>query len=96
MIRFELKTMAAIFVAAGLSVATGANAANTVNCSAPKPDGKETGAALSQKLMKCGSVLKPSTAGDPEIVLPAPAIDDPLAIHPKDVPQDKNDRNTDS
>jgi hypothetical protein len=31
-------------------------------------------------------VLKPSKGADPDIVIPAPPIDDPLTIHPKQVP----------
>ena len=37
---------------------------------------------LTNQLATCGSVLAPPPVGDPDVVQPAPAIDDPMAIHP--------------
>lgn len=46
--------------------------------------------SLSDQLATCGSVLNPPAVGDPDVVLPAPAIDDPLTIHPQDPQLKKN------
>ncbi len=67
-----------------LAMAPAAIAADVDNCKAANPTLK--GAAMSEKLRRCNGVLKPSKGTDPDIVIPAPAIDDPLAIHPKQVP----------
>jgi hypothetical protein len=40
--------------------------------------------SLSDQLATCGSVLNPPVIGDADVVQPAPAIDDPMAIHPQD------------
>jgi len=40
--------------------------------------------SLSDQLAACGSVLDPPPVGDADVIQPAPDIDDPLAIHPKD------------
>lgn len=73
------------------------------DCNAVRPPvvGPDTGAndtqpgvvphdSLSDQLATCGSVLNPPTVGDPDVVLPAPDIDDPLAIHPQDPQLKKN------
>jgi hypothetical protein len=78
-----------LLVAAGLVVAAPPSwAAGSDDCNA-RPNPTLKGAEMSQKLRRCNSVLKPSKAADPDIIIPAPIIDDPLAIHPKDVPKDK-------
>ena len=46
--------------------------------------------SLSDKLATCGSVFNPPAVGDPDIVQPAPDIDDPLAIHPQNPQLKKN------
>lgn len=46
--------------------------------------------SLSDQLATCGSVLNPPAVGDADVVRPAPAIDDPLAIHPQDPQLKKN------
>ncbi|MDB5526760.1 MAG: hypothetical protein JWM58_4523 [Rhizobium sp.] len=71
------------------SVASSPWAAKIDNCNAPA-DPTLKGAEMSQKLRRCNSVLKPSKSADPDIIIPAPIIDDPLTIHPKDVPPDES------
>jgi hypothetical protein len=68
-----------------LIVTPAAFAAGTENCNAPI-DPKLKGSAMSEKLKRCNGVLKPGKAADPDIIIPAPKIDDPLTIHPKQVP----------
>lgn len=46
--------------------------------------------SLSDQLATCGSVLNPPPMGDTDVLRPAPAIDDPLAIHPQDPQLKKN------
>jgi hypothetical protein len=46
--------------------------------------------SLSDQLATCGSVLNPPAIGDPDVVQPAPAIDDPMTIHPRDPQLKKN------
>ena len=46
--------------------------------------------SLSDQLATCGSVLNPPGVGDPDVVQPAPEIDDPMAIHPQDPQLKKN------
>jgi hypothetical protein len=72
-------------VAGLLTVTPAALAAGTESCNAPV-DPKLKGAAMSEKLRRCNGVLKPGKAADPDIVIPTPPIDDPLTIHPKQVP----------
>ena len=40
--------------------------------------------SLTDQLATCGSVLNPPAIGDTDVIQPAPAIDDPMAIHPQD------------
>jgi hypothetical protein len=72
---------AVVFLFTGTSTAL---AANADDCKAANPTLK--GAAMSEKLRRCNGVLKPSKAADPDIIIPTPSIDDPLAIHPKQMP----------
>lgn len=76
-------------IAAGLPMeASPTFAATKIDCNAPsKPTLK--GAQMSEKLRRCNGVLKPSKAADPDIIIPAPKIDDPLMVHPKDLPKNK-------
>jgi hypothetical protein len=46
--------------------------------------------SLSDQLATCGSVLNPPAVGDPDVVQPAPAIDDPMTIHPQNPQLKKN------
>ena len=48
-----------------------------------QPD-TDAGENLTDRLATCGSVLDPPPVGDPDVVQPAPAIDDPMSIHPSD------------
>lgn len=95
--------MALVAVTLGMASAAHAQTANSVDCNAARPPvaspGLESGDAkpgvvprdsLSEKLATCGSVLNPPAVGDRDIVQPAPAIDDPLAIHPRDPQLKKN------
>lgn len=68
-----------------LVVASAALATGSENCNAPA-DPTLKGAAMSEKLRRCNGVLKPRKAADPDIIVPAPPIDDPLTIHPRQVP----------
>jgi len=77
----SLVLAAVILLCAGTSAAP---AANADDCKAANPTLK--GAAMSEKLSRCNGVLKPSKAADPDIIIPTPSIDDPLTIHPKQVP----------
>jgi len=61
--------------------------ANADTCSAPLPP-KAKGTELSKKLDKCNGVLKPGQTADSDIVKPAPSVDDPMTIHPKDLFKD--------
>jgi len=67
-------------------VATGpaAHSANAEDCKAANPTLK--GAVISEKLKRCNGVLKPSKMGDPDMVIKTPSIDDPLTVHPKQLP----------
>lgn len=76
----------ALAVTAGLLTSVPiALAAGNENCNAPV-DPKLKGGAMSEKLRRCNGVLKPRKTADPDIVIPTPPIDDPLAIHPKHAP----------
>jgi len=61
--------------------------ANAETCSAPLPP-KAKGAELSKKLDKCNGVLKPGPTADSDIIKPAPNVEDPMTIHPKDLSKD--------
>ena len=82
-----IRSACSFFILAGLLITAPATfAAGTADCNAPiKPTLK--GAAMSEKLRRCNSVLKPSKAADPDIIIPAPVIDDPMTVHPKDMPE---------
>lgn len=67
--------------------APGAFAA-AANCNSIDPTLK--GPAMSEKLTRCNSVLKPSKPTDPDIIVPAPIVNDPLTIQPKNIPGNKN------
>lgn len=88
-----LAISAALFV----SSAAGAQTPVPQDCNATPPDiqspsggatdAEPEGAArdsLTDQLATCGSVLNPPPVGDGDVVQPAPAIDDPMAIHPSD------------
>lgn len=84
----SLSSCLGLAVAIGLlAAAPAARAAGTDNCKAANPTLK--GAAMSEKLRRCNGVLKPSKAADPDIIVPTPSINDPLTIHPKQVPGNK-------
>lgn len=61
--------------------------ASAETCGAPLPP-KAKGADLSKKLDRCNGVLKPVQTADPDIVKPAPNVEDPMTIHPKDLSKD--------
>lgn len=81
----RLKTNLVFVALATLFAASAQASVAAENCSAPL-DPKLKGAALSEKLRRCNGVLKPSKGADPDIVLPAPAIDDPMTVKPKQLP----------
>lgn len=75
------------WIAAGalLFVAGQGFAQETDNCKAPvKPD--QDGPVIAEKLDRCNGVLTPAHPADGDIVVPTPHVDDPLAIHPQEVP----------
>ncbi|UVC10466.1 hypothetical protein IHQ71_07650 [Rhizobium sp. TH2] len=95
----KIRTIPIAVVIAALFAGT-ASYAQTVNssdCDAAMPPltglDKDSGDAqagivphdsLSDQLATCGSVLNPPAIGDTDFIQPAPAIDDPMAIHPRD------------
>jgi hypothetical protein len=83
--RSILSSLGVAVAACLLTAAPVALAAGTESCNAPL-DSKSKGAAMSDKLKRCNGVLKPRKAADPDIVVPTPPIDDPLTIHPKQMP----------
>jgi hypothetical protein len=85
MLSRSISSSIGVAVAAYLLTFAPVSAAGRENCQAPV-DPKLKGAAMSDKLRRCNGVLKPRKAADPDIVIPTPPIDDPLAIHPKEVP----------
>jgi hypothetical protein len=96
--KIRMVTIAAAAIIALLGgTASHAQTADPGDCNAAKPpvegSDKHAGKAqndaaphdsLSDQLATCGSVLNPPAVGDGDVVQPAPAIDDPLAIHPQD------------
>lgn len=80
-----MRTLFAIVFATLLSLGVVASA-GAETCSAPLSP-KAKGADLSTKLEKCNGVLKPGKTADPDIVLPTPKVQDPMMVHPKDLPK---------
>jgi hypothetical protein len=89
--------LATAILALFAGTASYAQTADPGDCDAAKPPvagpDKDSGDAqpgvvphdsLSDQLATCGSVLNPPPIGDSDVVQPAPAIDDPMAIHPRD------------